>query len=95
LETHQEQGIHIDSETAATRWRGERMDYGLAIQGLLQQANPSLFADPSQHADSAQDVPAETSDLEEGLKHDAEWHQCYEEGSFFITEIKRRIRALA
>jgi hypothetical protein len=38
LDTHAEQGIHIDSATAATLWRGERMDYGLAIQVLLHQA---------------------------------------------------------
>jgi hypothetical protein len=31
------QGIHIDRRTAATLWRGERMDYGLAIQVLLQK----------------------------------------------------------
>jgi len=70
------------------------MDYGLAIQGLLQQADPSLFADPSQCADSTQNVPAETSDLEQEIEHDAEWHRCDEEGSFFMTEIKKSIRAL-
>jgi hypothetical protein len=94
LETHDEQGIHIDSETAATRWRGERMDYGLAIQGLLQQADPSLFADRSHYADSLQNVPAETSGREQEIEHDAEWHRCNEEGSFFMTEIKKSIRAL-
>jgi hypothetical protein len=31
-------GIHIDENTAATRWRGETMDYGLAIDTLLHQA---------------------------------------------------------
>jgi len=71
------------------------MDYGLAIQGLLQQADPSLFADFSQHADSTQNVPAETSDLEQETELDAERHRCDEEGSFFMTEIKKRIRALA
>lgn len=30
-------GIHIDSNTAATRWRGERMDYGLAVGILCDQ----------------------------------------------------------
>jgi hypothetical protein len=35
---HCEQGIHIDEKTAATRWRGEKMDYGLAIEVLLQHA---------------------------------------------------------
>lgn len=94
LETHDEQGIHIDSETAATRWRGERMDYGLAIQGLLQQADPSLFANRSHYADSPQNVPAETSGRQQKIEHDAEWHRCNEEGSFFMTEIKKSMRAL-
>ena len=32
---HAERGIHIDANTAATGWRGERMDYGIAIDSLL------------------------------------------------------------
>ena len=35
---HQEEGIHITSDTAKTLWRGESMDYGLAVEVLLQQA---------------------------------------------------------
>jgi hypothetical protein len=35
---HREQGIHIDAKTATTLWRGERMDYGLAVQVLLHKA---------------------------------------------------------
>jgi hypothetical protein len=35
---HQERGIRIDERTAATRWGGESMDYGLAVQVLLHQA---------------------------------------------------------
>jgi hypothetical protein len=35
---HAAQGIHIDADTAATRWRGERMDYGLGIGILCDQA---------------------------------------------------------
>jgi Domain of unknown function (DUF222)/HNH endonuclease len=35
---HQQQGLHIDKNTAATLWRGERMDYGLAIDVLLGKA---------------------------------------------------------
>jgi hypothetical protein len=35
---HDQQGIHIDKKTATTRWRGEKMDYGLAIEVLLQHA---------------------------------------------------------
>ncbi|MGB6308763.1 MAG: DUF222 domain-containing protein [Steroidobacteraceae bacterium] len=37
-QTHAELGIHIDSDTAATRWRGERMDYDLGVWVLCQQA---------------------------------------------------------
>jgi hypothetical protein len=36
--THAELGIHIDSKTAATRWRGERMDYELGVWVLCNQA---------------------------------------------------------
>ena len=36
---HHENGIHVNEKTAATRWRGERMDYGLAVQVLaIKQA---------------------------------------------------------
>ena len=35
---HDQQGIRIDKSTATTRWRGEKMDYGLAIDVLLQHA---------------------------------------------------------
>jgi len=36
---HRERDIHIDPKTAVTRWGGESMDYGLAIQVLLQQSH--------------------------------------------------------
>jgi hypothetical protein len=36
---HREADIHIDADTAVTRWRGERIDYGLAIEVLLTQAH--------------------------------------------------------
>jgi hypothetical protein len=36
--THADLGIHIDRNTAATRWRGERMDYELGVWVLCQQA---------------------------------------------------------
>jgi len=42
-------GTTINEKTATTRWRGERMDYGLAIDVLLQRA-----------AKRKKDVPAET-----------------------------------
>jgi hypothetical protein len=34
---HEEQALHIDAHTARTHWRGEPMDYGLAIDVLLGQ----------------------------------------------------------
>ncbi len=37
VETHTDQGIHIGNKTAVTRWCGEKMDYGLGIEVLLQQ----------------------------------------------------------
>jgi hypothetical protein len=36
--THDAQGIRIDSQTAATHWRGERMDYDLGVWVLCNQA---------------------------------------------------------
>jgi hypothetical protein len=41
---HREQGLHIDKNTAATRWGGESMDYGLGVQVLLQQARRGVSA---------------------------------------------------
>jgi len=46
---HEQQGIRIDKSTAITRWRGETMDYGLAIEVLLQ------------HSKRGERVSAETS----------------------------------
>ena len=34
---HDERGIHINERTAATRWSGESMDYGLAVEVLLDK----------------------------------------------------------
>ncbi len=35
---HGDRDIHIDKSTAVTRWRGERMDYGMALDVLLAQS---------------------------------------------------------
>lgn len=35
---HERKGIRIDKDTATTGWRGETMDYGLAVEVLLQQS---------------------------------------------------------
>ena len=47
--THREQAIVIDKNTATSRWRGESIDYGMAVDGLLYRAR------------RARDVSAETS----------------------------------
>jgi hypothetical protein len=36
---HQARQIKITAGTAVTRWQGESLDYGLAVEGLLQRAN--------------------------------------------------------
>ena len=38
VDDHRGQGLRIDAETAATHWRGEKMDYGIAIDSLLWHA---------------------------------------------------------
>jgi hypothetical protein len=50
-DTHAALGIHIDESTAATRWRGERMDYDLGVWVLCQK---------TKRARGKYDVPAET-----------------------------------
>jgi Domain of unknown function (DUF222)/HNH endonuclease len=32
-----ERGIRVDARTSVTRWQGERMDYGMGVQTLLEQ----------------------------------------------------------
>ena len=39
-----ELGLNIDARTAATRWRGERMDFGLAIDSLLRKTHKAREA---------------------------------------------------
>ena len=74
--THAALGIHIDKHTAATRWRGERMDYGQGVMVLFERvrhfrddgAGIVARAAPSQPPAAGQcDVPAGTrsnSDLQ-------------------------------
>jgi hypothetical protein len=56
--THAALGIHIDSGTAATRWRGERMDYHLGVWVLCSQVNRAARLARGQNG---HDVSAETS----------------------------------
>ncbi len=37
LASNDQNSIRIDRKTAFTRWQGERMDYGLGVQVLLQK----------------------------------------------------------
>ena len=46
---HGQQDIHIDRNTAITRWRGETMDYGLAIEVLLQHAKRGAHISSETH----------------------------------------------
>jgi hypothetical protein len=34
---HEQEGIRIDERTAATRWAGERCDYGLGVEALMSR----------------------------------------------------------
>ena len=61
--THAELGIHIDSDTAATRWRGERMDYELGVWVLCQQANRTQRSGDALPDDVAAETPS-AHDLE-------------------------------
>jgi hypothetical protein len=56
--THSALGIHIDPDTAATRWRGERMDYDLGVWVLSQPHAGARGFD----TDGGADVSAETFD---------------------------------
>ena len=39
IDSHERAGIRISPRTAVTRWTGEALDLGLAVEGLLQRAN--------------------------------------------------------
>ena len=67
---HSELGIEIDSDTAATRWRGERMDYELGVWVLCHQEERAQ-RDPASNA--ASDVSAETSHRSGGYNVDEGW----------------------
>ena len=46
---HEQQGIRIDKNTAATRWRGETMDYGLGVEVLLQHSRRGVHVSAETH----------------------------------------------
>jgi hypothetical protein len=63
-QSHTQLDVHIDSNTAATGWRGERMDYELGVGVLCNQVNRAR--DPAQ-VDCY--ISAETSEaLQSGAK---------------------------
>jgi len=64
--THAAQGISIDSNTAATRWRGERMDYELGVWTLCRQAERAKKTRDGY----GRDVSAETPDSAKAFGHE-------------------------
>jgi hypothetical protein len=58
-ESHAAKSIHIDSNTAATRWAGERMDYELGVWALCAQV------ERARQTNNVRDVSAETTDARE------------------------------
>jgi len=61
--THAALGLHIDPRTAATRWRGERMDYELGVWVLCDRAERARRA---RTRSMREDVSAETSHASQG-----------------------------
>jgi hypothetical protein len=57
--THAALGIHIDKHTAATRWRGERMDYDQGVWVLFDHVHHARARAYAQ-TEGQCDVPAET-----------------------------------
>ena len=90
LDEHEKQGIVIDSRTAATHWRGERMDYGLAVQVLLQQAergqtgSSAPDADPDEHDRFAEQESFAEQDVAAAMSEaDLERQRRNEQGIFW------------
>lgn len=61
--THAELGISIDSDTASTRWRGERMDYDLGVWVLCQQAERARSTFEQDDSVQTEDVSGDTDDV--------------------------------
>ena len=101
VHTHTELGIHIDPDTAATRWQGERMDYDLGVWVLCQQAASARGFDTKDGADAAgddagtfTDVSAETFEAEQDVEHDGEWWRHDEAGPAYLTPHSRTTDAV-
>jgi hypothetical protein len=63
-DTHSELGIEIDSDTAATRWRGERMDYELGVWVLCHQHERAQHAGSQVASDQADDQAPDRADVD-------------------------------
>jgi hypothetical protein len=92
--THSALGIHIDPDTAATRWRGERMDYDLGVWVLSQQAAVSTDNPADVSTDDSADVSAETFEAEQDVEHDGEWWRHDEGGPAYLTPHSRATDAV-
>ena len=99
--THTQLGIHVDPDTAATRWRGERMDYDLGVWALCQQAararggrGDEADDSTSASADDPVDVSAETFEAEQDVEHDGEWWRHDEAGPAYLTPHSRTTDAV-
>jgi hypothetical protein len=68
-ETHRAQGLDITESTAATRWRGERMDYDHGVMLLCQQAEREAERAAADAADAAD--AAGTADASDTTAHRA------------------------
>jgi hypothetical protein len=51
---NRERGLAITPDTAATRWLGERMDFGLAIDALISRSKLGGTWPPPRKHDSAE-----------------------------------------
>jgi hypothetical protein len=51
-ETHRAQGLEVTDTTAATRWRGERMDYDHGVMLLCHKAERAREVDPADALDT-------------------------------------------
>jgi hypothetical protein len=63
-DAHSELGIQIDGDTAATRWRGERMDYELGVWVLCHQHERAEHAGSQVESDQADDAGADCDDAD-------------------------------
>ena len=66
LSVNEQNGIYIDSQTAVTRWRGEKMDYDMALCCLFQQRNLHR----ERQRESSPNVSAETPEMEQFTEQD-------------------------